>query len=204
MFNVSQLRTGEGISALDAAKLTGTLSTSVLPSSGVIGGTYGNASNTPQLVIDASGRVTSATNIPSSSVGMFALLGLSTPTYATGTNSLAWSLVSGNGITLESSTNLRIANAGTYKFEMALNSDHTNTGGCFVTLESFNGTTWSIVQNYDTDPGTWNDNLTLPFIGMVQCTSNQLWRLRINNSTNATTTWGTGQRYSRCMIYKVA
>lgn len=144
-----------------------------------------------------------------SSTTAYALLALSsTPaSYPSGTTTLAWTLVTGSGITLESSTNFRIANAGVYKFEMSLNSDHSTTGACLVTLESsVNGTSWTTVNNYDTNPGAWNGDMTLPFHGMAVVTANQLWRLRLNNSTNGATTWssGTSPRYSRCMIYRVA
>lgn len=43
------------------AVFSGTVS---LPNSGVTGGTYGDASNIPQIVIGADGRITSATDIP--------------------------------------------------------------------------------------------------------------------------------------------
>jgi hypothetical protein len=46
-----------------------------LATSGVVAGTYGDGTNIPQVVIDAKGRVTSATNIPVG-IGSFVPLSL--------------------------------------------------------------------------------------------------------------------------------
>ena len=51
------------ISSVNAAAVYGTLSTSVLPSSGVTAGPYGSSANISQVTVDQYGRVTSASNV---------------------------------------------------------------------------------------------------------------------------------------------
>ena len=56
---------GSGISNLNASNLAfGTLSTGVLPTSGVTSGMYGSGANVSQVTIDQYGRVTTASNVP--------------------------------------------------------------------------------------------------------------------------------------------
>ena len=54
---------GSAISNINSSNLTGTISTSRFPLSGVVAGLYGSSANVSQLVIDTYGRVTAATNV---------------------------------------------------------------------------------------------------------------------------------------------
>ena len=54
---------GNGLSNLNASNITGTISNTNLPPSGVVAGTYGSSANVSQVTIDQYGLVTSASNI---------------------------------------------------------------------------------------------------------------------------------------------
>ena len=54
---------GSGLSSLNASNLTGTISNTNLPPSGVTAGTYGSSANVSQVTVDQYGRVTAASNV---------------------------------------------------------------------------------------------------------------------------------------------
>jgi hypothetical protein len=54
---------GYGLSNLNASNITGTISNTNLPPSGVTAGTYGSGSNVSQITVDQYGLVTGATNV---------------------------------------------------------------------------------------------------------------------------------------------
>jgi len=63
-FNGTITGNGSGISSLNATNLSsGTISTSVLPTSGVTIGNYGSSTNSISMNIDSYGRITNATNV---------------------------------------------------------------------------------------------------------------------------------------------
>jgi hypothetical protein len=55
---------GYGLSNLNASNLTGTISNTNLPPSGVVAGAYGSSANVSQVTVDQYGIVTAASNIP--------------------------------------------------------------------------------------------------------------------------------------------
>jgi len=54
---------GSAISNINSSNLTGTISTSRFPLSGVVSGLYGSSANVSQLAVDTYGRITTATNV---------------------------------------------------------------------------------------------------------------------------------------------
>ena len=89
--------------AITAAKIaTGAVGSSELASSGVSAGTYGSATASPQIVVDADGRVTSASNVTISGSGGGGGVGLN--------QTISQYSTSGDGSTTAFNTSITITN----------------------------------------------------------------------------------------------
>lgn len=77
---------GSGLTTLNASNISsGTLGAARLPTSGVVAGTYGNASSVSQIVVDTYGRATSVANV-SIAIAAGAVSGLATSATTDTTN----------------------------------------------------------------------------------------------------------------------
>ncbi len=108
---------------IDAAKITtGTLDEALLPDSGVTAGTYGDAQNTPRITVDASGRITAASQVVSAGGGVGGSLG----TTAEGERYVAAGSTAISGDTL-AGCSVSLPTSGVYLINADLNAEITST-----------------------------------------------------------------------------
>ena len=160
----SLIADGSLITGINASNISsGTLSSSRLPNSGVSAGTYGSASQVPQITIDSTGRITSATNVAVAGVSGFVYVSSnnsfvistsagtnfsagitsgSIPNSALTNNTISGVSLGSNLYTLTLSTGSYLSGSATYNgsgaatFAVSTNATSTNTGGAIVARDS--------------------------------------------------------------------
>lgn len=143
------------------------------------------------------------------SYGAYAVFGLSTSAYGAGQSDLVWLQPAAQynyNITLDAGgVAINFARAGMYSITAKINSDHSNTGECILSVFLNNSGTWSVIQSESLQPtGSWNGSTEVYGHFMIYATAGQQCKIVLTNNTGQMTYWSYGSAaWSRCMIYRV-
>ena len=191
---------GDCVSIYTPGSVNGTSKINI-SSSGTINfdGTVGIGTKSPSATLHVNGSI--------KHLGGYAVFGLSSNTYANGTSTLQFGNTLFSSRITNNTSSFVIQDAGVYMIHLKLNSDTTVTSNLLLTLEYWNGSSWSAYQRSE-DSGSFNNQTEYSTHFMIEGFSNMECRVTINNQSGSN--WGfstdqaNGTWWSRLMIYKVA
>ena len=137
----------------------------------------------------------SRVNVFAVTESVYGLYYLSTSSYSSGAQTLAWSSSMSSGITINGDNSFTFAYDGTYVIELKLRSTFTTSSGVCVTSLQYNtgGSSYSTFQNSEYCPyGGYNGNseIQASFMLTTNVQGTRQWRIQLN--CESSNTWTSG------------